>query len=351
MCDDDRLRVAIVAPPYYELPPRDYGGVELVCYLLAEGLARRGHDVTLVGAGKARTRASFIATFAEPQPEGGAGALRIELVHAARAAAALAGYEGDVVHDHSRFGPLTAMARTIPTVQTVHSALAGPDSVLPEAEALAPWGRFVALSAAQRADAPWLPWLGTVHNGIALERYPVGTRKDGFTVYLGRISPHKGVELAIAAARTAGKPLVIAGSWTVPEEREYFDARIRPLLGRDVEWVGAVGFEEKADLLGRADCLLFPAQWHEPFGLVIIEAMACGTPVVALRRGAVPELVADGVTGVLCDTPSGLPAAIAAADALHARDCRANAEARFSAEAMVRGYEDVYRRVLVGDAA
>lgn len=350
MCRDDRLRVAIIAPPYYELPPRDYGGIELICFLLAEGLAKCGHDVTLVGAGESHTRASFIATFAEPQPEGGAGAMRVELVHAARAAAALGGREVDVVHDHSRLGPLTAVARAVPTVLTIHSALAGPDSVLPEAEALAPWARFVAISAAQRADAPRLPWQGTVHNGIALERYPVGTRKDGFTLYLGRISPHKGVEAAIAAARAAGKPLVIAGSWTVPEEREYFDARIRPLLGGDVEWVGAVGFGEKVDLLGRADCLLFPAQWHEPFGLVIIEALACGTPVVALRRGAVPELIADGVTGVLCDSPSSLPAAIAAAGALRPGDCRAHAEARFSAETMVQGYANVYRRVLASDA-
>jgi glycosyltransferase involved in cell wall biosynthesis len=350
MCKDGRLRVAIVAPAYYELPPRDYGGIELVCYLLAEGLAKRGHDVTLVGAGKSHTRVSFIATFAEPQPEGGAGALQIEFVHAARAAAALAACDVDVVHDHSRFGPLTAVARAIPTVLTVHSALAGPDSVLLEAEALAPWAHFVAVSAAQRADAPWLPWRGTVHNGIALERYPVGTRKDGFTLYLGRISPYKGVEAAIAAARAAGKPLVIAGSWTVPEEREYFNARIRPLLGGDVEWVGAVAFGEKVDLLGRADCLLFPAQWHEPFGLVITEALACGTPVVALRRGAVPELIADGVTGVLCDAPSSLPAAIAAVGALRPGDCRAHAEARFSAEAMVKGYEDVYQRVLASDS-
>lgn len=350
MRKDGRLRVAIVAPPYYELPPRDYGGVELVCHLLAEGLVEHGHDVTLVGAGESHTRASFVATFAEPQPEGGTGALQVELVHAARAATALAARDVDVVHDHSRFGPLTAVARAIPTVLTVHSALAGPDSVLPEAEALAPWARLVAVSAAQRADAPWLPWQGTVHNGIALERYPVGTRKDGFAMYLGRISPHKGVEAAIAAARTAGRPLVIAGSWTVPEERDYFNARIRPLLGGDVEWVGPVAFGEKVDLLGRADCLLFPAQWHEPFGLVVVEALACGTPVVALRRGAAPELVADGVTGVLCDAPAGLPAAIAAADALQASDCRAHAEAHFSAEAMVQRYEDVYRRVLAADA-
>jgi glycosyltransferase involved in cell wall biosynthesis len=341
------LRVAIVAPPYYSLPPRDYGGIELVCHTLAESLMERGHAVTLIGAGKAQTRASFVATFDEPQPEGGPGAVRIEMVHAARAARTLAAGDFDVIHDHTRVGPLTAPSRAAPTVVTVHAALAGPEMGVAELQAVAAWVRPIAVSEAQRQDAPHIDWAGMVHNGIPLDRYPLVTRKEPFALYLGRISPYKGIELSIAAARAAGRPLVIAGSWTVPAERDYFETRVRPLLGGDVEWVGPVGMADKVDLLGRAGCLLFPPEWREPFGLVVIEAMACGTPVVALRRGAVTELVDDGVTGVVCGSFDALTAGIEVAAGLLPSECRAHVERHFTAEAMARGYEQLYRRVLI----
>jgi glycosyltransferase involved in cell wall biosynthesis len=343
MTDHRRLRVAIVAPPFYEVPPRAYGGTELICYLLAERLVERGHDVTVVGAGRRRTRARFVATFPEPQPEGTEASTRIEMVHAARAAAAIETLGVDLVHDHSRCGPLTAASRMVPTVVTVHSAVTGPDSAAAELESVQRWVHPVAVSAAQRRAAPQLRWAATVHNGIDVERYPFQADKDGFVLYLGRISRHKGVRLAIDAARSAGRRLVIAGGWTVPEERVYFDAEIRPVLGDGVDWVGEVGFERKLDLLRRAACLLFPCQWDEPFGLAVVEAMACGTPVVALRAGAVPELVADGDTGVICETPAQLPRGIARARRLDPRRCRAHVIAHFDAGRMVDGYEAVYR--------
>jgi glycosyltransferase involved in cell wall biosynthesis len=339
------LRVAIVAPPFYELPPRGYGGTELICHLLAEGLAKRGHDVTLIGAGRCQTPARFVPTFAEPQPEGSTAAPRVELLHAARAAAAIEGLDVDVVHDHTRLGPLTAASRSTPTVVTVHAAVTGPDSAVIELEAVQRWIHPVAISTAQRLSAPQLDWEATVSNGIAVERYAFRRDKEDFVLYLGRISRHKGVHLAIEAARAAGRRLVLAGTWTVPEERSYFEERIRPVLGQGVEWVGEVGFERKVDLLGRAACLLFPAQWHEPFGLAVIEAMACGTPVVALRIGALPELIADQDTGVICDAPSDLPSAIDRAVRLDPHGCRAHVIAHFAAARMAAGYEAVYRRL------
>ena len=340
------LRVAIIAPPFYEVPPSGYGGTELICGLLAEHLVRRGHDVVVVGAGRRRVRAQFVATFSEPQPEGGEAATRIEMMHAARAAAVIDDLELDLVHDHSRYGSLMAAGRSIPTVVTVHSAVAGPDSATADLESVQRRAFLVAISAAQRRAAPVLDWVGTVHNGIDVERYRFRPDKDGFVLYLGRISEHKGVHLAVVAARTAGRRLVIAGSWTTPTERDYFDTQIRPQLGGGVDWVGEVGFERKLDLLGRAACLLFPAQWEEPFGLVLVEAMACGTPVVALRAGAVPELVADGVTGIICDGPTQLPSAIARAMALDARRCRAHIATKFDAARMALEYETIYRRLL-----
>jgi len=338
------VRIAIVAPPYYELPPRSYGGVELICHILAEGLVDRGHDVTLVGAGNRQTRANFVPTFPQPQPEGGSNAIRVELLNSARASRSIAEREIDIVHDHTRLGPLMAAGRSTPTVVTVHGPVAGPWSCLEELEATANWIRPVAVSATQRNCAPHLAWAATIHNGINLQRYPLRKDKEDFVLYLGRINPDKGVHLAVAAARAAGRHLVIAGSWTIPEEAEYFESSIRPALGPNVEWTGWVEFDDKVDLLGRAACLLFPCQWDEPFGLVAIEAMACGTPVVTLRNGATPELVSHGLTGVVCDSPDCLPGAITGTEYIEPLDCRAHVAANFTAERMVERYEEVYER-------
>ena len=165
-------------------------------------------------------------------------------------------------------------------------------------------------------------------NGIRTEEYPFEVEKDAYILFLGRLSADKGVHLAIQAARAAGQELVIAGSWTVPSERAH--ARTdAPMLGNGVRWVGAVGGAEKMRLLSRARCLLFPCQWNEPFGLTVAEALACGTPVVGLRAGAIPELVEDGRTGVICDEAAGLPEAIGAAEHIDPFECRAAATTRF----------------------
>jgi glycosyltransferase involved in cell wall biosynthesis len=341
--EDRPLRIAVVAPPYYELPPAAYGGIERVCWSLAEGLVERGHDVTLVGAGVSKTRARFVATFPQAQQEGMPSELVIEVVHAARAGAALERLDLDVVHDHSRAGPLLAWSRSAPTLITVHAALAGPESQLELYTALARSAKLAALSEAQRRAAPQLPWVGVVPNGIDVDEYPYRGEKDDFVLFLGRMNRHKGVHLAIRAAREAGRRLVIAGSWTIPEEQAYFEAEVRPQLGPDVEWVGSIAGEIRTELLASAACLLFPVMWQEPFGLVMIEAMACGTPVVALRQGSVPEVVADGQTGIICADTGELAAAIEAATRLDSGRCRAHVCYRFSAARMVERYEALYR--------
>jgi glycosyltransferase involved in cell wall biosynthesis len=343
-----RLRIAIVAPPFYEVPPPAYGGTERVCYLLAQGLVDRGHDVTLIAAGGHHTRARFVATFPEAQKEGADNATEVEVLHAARAAIALADLQPDVVHDHTMAGPLTAASRAAPTVSTVHAAVVGPDSHAEALLVLGRWVSLVAISEAHRRGAPHLNWVATVHNGIPVEEYPFRADKEDYVLYLGRLSPHKGVHLAIDAARAAGRRLVIAGSWTIPFEEVYFRQEIRPRLGPGVEWVGEVGTAERNRLLAGAACLLYPLRWQEPFGLAIVEAMACGTPVVGLRAGSLPELVVEGETGLLRDTPSELPEAIHLATGLDPRRCRAHAARRFDATRMVEGYEAVYRRLLAG---
>jgi len=338
------LRIAMIAPPWFTVPPQGYGGVENMCADLVDGLVDRGHEVTLIGAGPAGTRAGrFLTTYAEP-PSGRLGEPLPEVLHTAAVARILAGLDVDLVHDHTLAGPLSARGRGVPTVVTMHGPVAGePGEYYRQ---LGDTVALVAISAAQRRAAPDLAWRGTVHNAIDVTTFPYCADKGEMVLFLGRLHPDKGVHLAIDAARAAGLPIVVAGKCSEPVELEYFRTFIEPRLGPDVTIFGTADAATKRELLARAAALVFPIQWDEPFGMVMIEAMACGTPVVALRRGAVPEVVVDGVTGIVCDDLSGLPAAITAARNLSAAECRAHVEDCFDAATMVGGYESVYREVL-----
>jgi glycosyltransferase involved in cell wall biosynthesis len=348
--DDGRLRVAIVAPPWYEVPPQSYGGIERVCAVLVDRLVDLGHDETLIAAGRSHTRARFVQTLEHAPGEGGDLESLTDVLHTARALEAIDRLGVDVVHDHSLAGPLGARRRAAPTVVTVHMPLAGPESRLDYFEAIGLDVSLVALSEAQRRDAPHLPWAAVVPNGVEVEGLRFRETKDDYVLYLGRISPNKGVEQAIKAARDAGRRLVIAGRGTIPVEERYFENEIVPAFGDRVEWAGEVSGQRKLDLLAGARCLIFPVRWREPFGLVLLEAMASGTPVVALAEGAVPEIVEDGRTGILCRDPSELSAAIEGVGDLDPRECRAHVENRFSARAMAERYDAAYRRVLTASA-
>jgi glycosyltransferase involved in cell wall biosynthesis len=337
------MRIAVVAPPWFEVPPPAYGGIESMCYDLVQGLVARGHEVTLIGAGRNHSDARFVATYAVPPCGLGtvAGMLH-ELIHAARAARAIEAIEPDVVHDHSVAGPLAATRH--PTVVTVHGPVDADGAAF--YRNLTPSVHLVALSWAQRRQAPDLRWAGVVHNGIRADSYPFSSRKASYLLFLGRLSPDKGAHLAIEVANAVGMRLIIAAKCTEPVERRYFEERIRPSLSRDIEWVGEADAAEKRRLLTGARCLLSPVQWEEPFGLVLVEALACGTPVVALRRGSVPEIVVDGLTGFVRDRPDELAEAVRRAEEIDPFACRLDAERRFSVDRMVTGYEEIYRRVL-----
>lgn len=337
------LRIGLVAPPWFEVPPAGYGGIEALVAVLTDALVARGHDVTLIGAGRSRTRAHFVATFAQP-PSARLGESMPEAVHAATAGALLDALDLDIVHDHSHLGPLLARGRQVPTVVTAHGPVTGePGDYL---HALGDTVHMVAISDAQRALAPRLPWLATVHNAIPVSTFPYREDKDDYLVFLGRMCADKAPELAIALARATGRRLVMAAKINEPHEREYFDEVVRPLLGHDIDWVGEADGVLKRELLSRAAALVFPIQWEEPFGLVMVEAMACGTPVVALRRGSVPEVVADGVTGFVADSLQEMVTAIGRLDQLRAADCRALVEERFDVDVMAAGYEQAYRDAL-----
>ena len=336
-------RIAMIAPPWFELPPSAYGGIEAMAGDLIEQLALRGVDLTLVGVGRNGTPADFVPTYDTPN-EDRLGQVLPEVTHAAELTDIIEKIDPDVVHDHSLAGPLMARGRSMPTVLTAHGPVNGEmgryyrglgDSV-----------QLVAVSDAQRRLAPDLNWVGTVHNAVRVDRFPFREDKEDYALFLGRACVEKGIPQAIAAARRAGIHLKIAAKCREPEEKAYFERENAPLLGPGVEWLGEADRARKAELLQSARCLVFPVSWEEPFGIVMVEAMACGTPVVGFRRGSVPEVVTHGRTGYVCDDVEGLADAIGRVGELSPHDCRREAELRFDVEMMADRYARIYQSVL-----
>jgi len=341
------MRVAIVAPVWFPVPPMGYGGIELVVSLLTDGLVDAGHDVTLFASGGSHTKAKLVSPMEEPPDPRELGNAWYDGFHALSAYLDVDDF--DLVHDHAGIvGPVCGAMRLgrPPTVHTLH----GPWT--PQTRLfyglVAQYVHLVAISEAQRADNADIPYIGTVHNGIDLASYPFREQKDDVLIYIGRSNPDKGPKEAINIARRAGLPLQMLLKRSEQPEREYFEHEIEPLLASDIELHENVSHEEKVEMLGRSCAMVFPIRWPEPFGLVMVEAMACGTPVVTTNWGAAPEVVDDGVTGFRRDGDDDLVTAIGAARHLPPAACRRRVEERFSAEAMVRGYERVYERVVRG---
>jgi glycosyltransferase involved in cell wall biosynthesis len=340
----------MLVPPWYELPPPGYGGLEQMCAALVDALVARGHDVTVIGAGtRSGTRAQFVPTVTRPQH------LRLgeglpELLHVSRANLLIEDGGFDVVHDHTSAGLLSAASRSAPTVATVHGCPTG--EVGHFLTCVGSSVALVAISSAQRRLRPDLAWAATVHNGLAmtpravLDR-PAGPSPDRRPVlWLARFSPDKGPDLAIRACRAARLPLVLAGKCTEPSERRYLSEVIAPMLGTDVELVLNADRERCQNLLRESRCLVMPIRWQEPFGMVMVEAMAAGIPVVALNRGAVPEIVQPGVSGLICAEPVELPDALRQVTSIDPAACAAYVRRSFSAEVMARRYEQVYRTAI-----
>lgn len=341
------LRIGMVAPPWFELPPRGYGGTEAVVASLVDQLVDRGHEVTLVASGEPRTRAQrHIRVYDEPPSHLLGSSVMPELVLAAEAGAALEGLELDVVHDNSAAGPLLARGREIPTVATMHGPVSGDNGDY--FRRLGSTIDLVAISHAQRHQAPGLNWVGTVHNAIDVPSFPFRDSKSDVALWIGRFSPDKGAHLAIEAARRAGRRILLAGKLSEAPERAYFDSEVRPLLGSDAEYIGEADAALKRELFAMASCLLFPIQWEEPFGMVMAEALACGTPVVATPRGSVPEIVRHGETGFVVDGIDALADAVQRASEIDPAACRRDAEQRFDLPVMAAGYERVYRMLVEG---
>jgi glycosyltransferase involved in cell wall biosynthesis len=341
------VRIAILSPVWFPVPPTGYGGIEWVVSLLADGLAEAGHDVTLFASGDSSTKAKLVSVFPEA-PSADIGKTTPELRHAL--ACLGRAEEFDIVNDHS--GPLAAAlggAVETPVVHTVHGPLLGADGDLYASVArVAPRVGLISLSLNQRKPRPDLNWVANCHNALDLDAYPVHADRGEYLLFLGRMSEDKGCHRAAEVARGAGLPLKIAGKMREPAEQEYFEAHVAPYLGDGIEYLGETSHAKKVALLQNARATLFPIEWEEPFGLVMIESMACGTPVIATRWGAVPEVIEHGRSGIVVDDYREMADALADADRLEPLECRRAVEESFSAERMVADYLAAYEAVLAG---
>ncbi len=339
------MRIAQVAPPWLAVPPKGYGGIEWVVALLADGLAEAGHDVTLFATGDSTTKATLDFVFETAPGSKLINDPALDTIHTLHAYRDPERF--DVFHVHSPFSALAAAVELPrPVVHTLHGAF------VPEMRRLysevANRVSYVAISENQRSHMPELNYAGVVYNGVNMPDYPFRTEKDDFVLFLGRASPDKGALRAVLAAKEAGERIVVAVKVAHEEEERHWNDEVLPAMPDDATVLGEITLAEKVDLLSRAKAVLFPIGWDEPFGLVMTEAMACGTPVIATPRGSVPEVIVDGETGFIVsveDYPAQAAAALGRLGEIDPEHCRAHVQERFSKEAMVAGYEDVFRRV------
>jgi glycosyltransferase involved in cell wall biosynthesis len=339
------MRIAQVAPLIESVPPHGYGGTERVVAYLTDELVRLGHEVTLFATGDSRTTAELVAC--APM------ALRLDpdvadpIAHQILEIERVVGVADrfDVIHWHLDYFHYPLSRRmSVPSLTTLHGRLDLPDLQPLYAEFTdAP---LVSISNDQRSPLPNVNWVATIHHGMPADELVPRYEPGEYLAFLGRISPEKRADRAIEVARRADMPLKIAAK-VDDADRAYFEEKIEPLLEADhVEFVGEIGPERKNDFLSHARALLFPIDWSEPFGLVMIEAMACGTPVIAYRSGSVPEVITDGENGFIVESIDESVAAVERLDAIRREACRASFEARFTADRMAANYVEVYERLI-----
>jgi glycosyltransferase involved in cell wall biosynthesis len=338
------MRIMIVAPPWLPVPPPAYGGTETVLDGLARGLKAAGQDVLLYTTGESTcpVERSWVFERAIGVGLGGAAAEIRHVVHAYAAA-----HEVDVVHDHTLIGPLySERFPRLPVVTTNHGPFES--DLIDLYRIVADRVPIIAISHHQASTAGDVPIAAVIHHGVDPAEFPVGDGTGGYALFLGRMNPGKGAHVAARLARQAGIGLKIAGKCHEQLEIDYVESAIKPLLGADIEYLGEVDHATKLDLLGGATMLLNPISWPEPFGMVMIEALACGTPVVTTPYGAAPEIVGDGVTGFVCDDEPALLAAMGRIGEIDRRRCRVAVEGHFSRRRMVDEHVALYRRVASG---
>jgi glycosyltransferase involved in cell wall biosynthesis len=337
------MRIAILSPISWRTPPRHYGPWESVVSLLTEELVRFGVDVTLFATGDSRTSGKLVAMCAHPYSEDPSIDPKVaECLHISEVFERAG--EFDLIHNNFDFLPLTYSGLVAtPLLTTIHG-FSSP-KILPVYRKYNSQSHFVAISESDKS--PQLDYIATVYHGIDLAQFPYCDAEGQYLLFFGRIHPEKGVSEAIEVAKRVGIRLLIAG---IIQDQDYFATRVEPHIdGTTVKYLGSVGPAQRADLLGHALALLHLISFDEPFGLSVIESMACGTPVIAFNRGSMPEIILDGETGYLVKDIEGALDAVAAIGTIDRAICRADVEKRFTSTRMARDYVRVYQRILNGD--
>ena len=344
------MRIAQVAPLYESVPPKLYGGTERVVSWLTEELVRMGHEVSLFASGDSLTTARLVAASKE--------ALRLDptcidqMAHHVRMIEQVFSQknEFDLIHFHIDYLHFPMSRREgVKNITTLHGRLDIPDLV-PLYETF-PEMPVVSISDSQREPLPWLNWQGTVLHGLPKDSFEFYNQPGKYLAFLGRTSPEKGLDRAIEIAKRSGMPLKIAAKID-PADRLYFESTIKPLLDSSlIEFIGEIGSSEKNAFLGNAAALLFPIQWSEPFGLVMIEAMACGTPVIAFPTGSVPEVMEDGISGFIVPDVDSAVAAVNKIGEISRQKCHQHFLRHFTSTRMAQDYLKIYQRLLRGESA
>jgi glycosyltransferase involved in cell wall biosynthesis len=340
------MRIGMIAPPWTPIPPLLYGGIELVVDQLARGLQDAGHEVVLFATGDSTCPVPL--QWVLPAAEGTRIGMAVpEIRHVIHAYEAVR--DCDVVHDHTLMGPFHAERYPgLPVATTIH----GPfnEELTDIYRVNANRVPIVAISHAQHRAAPDIPIARVIHHGVDASLFPMGEGTgdgDGpYVLFLGRMAAEKGAHRAIEVARKAGIRILLAAKMRESWEMHYFSEQVEPQLGADARYLGEVSHERKLELLAGASALLFPIRWNEPFGMVMIEAMACGTPVLAFREGAAPEVVDDGRTGFLCDDEASMVGAIGRLGELKRSDCRLAVEGYFSTDRMVAEHIELFKAMV-----
>jgi len=340
------MRIGIISPLWKPLPPERYGGTELIVSYIAEELVKRGHDVTVFASKDSKTSARLVPV-TEKNLYDTFGYFKWDNLEYDIIETEMVGRlssEFDILHNHNGFVPLsiTPLIKT-PMITTLHSSLP------PQPESLARAFKdrlFVSISNAQRQLAPYLNYIKTVYHGIDVERFPFSARTGDYLVFLGTFSPYKGPDIAIRIAKESKIPIVLAGEIR-KEFEDFYKKEIASMdNGKDVIIKGELNFEEKVELLKNAMALLMPVRWQEAFGLVMIEAMACGTPVIGFNKGAISEVIEDGLSGFVVNSVEEAREALLKIQGIDRRHCRKIVEERFSINRMVDEYESLYRELI-----
>lgn len=349
------MKIAMIAPVWLPIPPAGYGGIELVVYDLVEGLAKRGHEVLVYGTGDSHTSGNLIPLvpkhIGQDWPEQ-RNALNGAFAEAGYAQAFLA--QADIVHDHTYHHSTSNFGHKV--IHTLHGPVVwGLDKAVEMSKETRNTNYFAAISDRQRelyceGTKEHINWMGTVYNGIDVDSIPFTPEKEDYVLFVGRANWEKGLDLAVRVAVKAGKRLVMAVKMTERFEQEYFKQHVEPYLAEgNITVLGEITPKDKFDLYLHAKGTIFSSQWEEPYGLVMPESMACGTPVVALRRGAAPELIKHGETGFLCDTEEEMVEAVKKFETIDPYVCREHVRKNFSVDQMVEGYLKVYEQAIKGD--